>query len=141
MILPQRHDINATLHDSLSVLHHNMAGIDNAGLMTSFTSNLQGPSPGQFPVLTTPFKYAASCGSQWLQLSPSDAVESSRFLYFSFHYYATYFKACQPEPTKYGPGTFSPGVCPSGYYIAAITEYNDGKGGSSRSLGGMCCGK
>jgi hypothetical protein len=57
--------------------------------------------------------------------------------HFSINLFGTDFRSCQPEE-KFA---FSPGVRPSNYYVAAITEFNDGKRGSSRYWGAMCCGK
>jgi hypothetical protein len=128
---------NATFHGSVPIRQPNMAGIENAGIVTSTTTKLPGPPSHYFPTVTTPFTYATSCGSQWLQLSPDASVESSRSVYVSEMYFNTNFLACQPGRKQ----AFSPGVCPSGYYMAGITEYNDGNGGSSRLWGAMCCGK
>jgi hypothetical protein len=114
-----------------------MAGIDNAGITTRDTTNLRGQTLGQYPIVITPFEYATSCGSQWYQPWPDVETSGSQSQYFSVGPYGTYFTACQPD----GKLAFSPGVCPSGYSMATITEYNDGKGGSSRLWGAMCCEK
>jgi hypothetical protein len=110
-----------------------MSGVENAGIVTSSLQDLRGPYPGQYPTLTTPFQYATFCGKEWFQVSPNAVLPASRSEYFSIDFFGTYFRSCQPE----GKSAFSPGVCPSNYYVAAVTEFNDGKE-EAVDTGGPC---
>jgi hypothetical protein len=54
----------------LLIVFLNMSGIDNAGITTvsGQTDVLYSVSSSSHPTFTTPFTYASSCRSQWLQL-------------------------------------------------------------------------
>jgi hypothetical protein len=129
---------STAIHVSPPHRFYKMSGIDNAAVITSAVQDIRGPYSGQYPAITTPFQYPTTCGNEWYQVSPNALPAAARSEYFSIDaVFGTYWRSCQPE----GKSAFSPGVCPSDYYVAAITEYHDIKGGSSRYWGAMCCGK
>jgi hypothetical protein len=93
-----------------------MAGIKDVSIKT-ITSLPKPTFHYDYPQLTTTFTYAYPCGKQWLQLFPDEDGGSSSS-YFSITQYGTFFRACQPENAV----SFSPGLCPSGQRVAAMTE-------------------
>jgi hypothetical protein len=121
----------------LLIVFLNMSGIDNAGITTvsGQTDVLYSVSSSSHPTFTTPFTYASSCRSQWLQLQ-LDGIPRYSVSYYSTPDCGTFYDACQPS----GRSTFSPGVYPEGYHIATITQFNLNSGlGLGQIWRGACC--
>jgi hypothetical protein len=89
-----------------------------------------------FPAVLTPYTFASSCGRHWIQSSPDDirsslTIEGGRAA-------SSYFSRCFPQNTN----TFSPGVYPSGYYLATITEFTRIVGAADDRLWqAYCCSR
>jgi hypothetical protein len=119
-----------------------MADIAEVGVTTQSVSDLdeavfhRATWMTKFPAVLTPYTFASSCGRHWIQSSPdvtrsSQTIEGGRAA-------SSYFSRCFPQDTN----TFSPGVCPSGYYLATITEFTRIAGTTDDRLWqGLCCGR
>jgi hypothetical protein len=100
-----------------------MAGVGDAGLSTS--SSLPSTVTSLLP-LTTTFTPPASCSPYWSQLWPESDGRLSRFIGNDYPI------TCYPSSIR---PTYSPGLCPSGYVMVTITEYQPSAGAARSSSG------
>jgi hypothetical protein len=117
------------------------AGIETASISYNITSHFA--APRGLPALTTAFTYASSCIENYLQFYP----EATSILYSSYCYdaegpgqnFGNNYLTCQAGKTE---PTYSPGICPSGYTIATVTEWQSTPGATeSRLRKAACCSR
>jgi hypothetical protein len=118
-----------------------MAGIAEAGLTTLSIANVISvvyPSEFQprYATVTTLYSIDTACERHWLQRYPG-SITSGANVYLGAAR-REYFYGCYSNSKN----TFSPGVCPSNYYVAAITEFADIPGTvEERYWAAYCCGR
>lgn len=130
--------IVVSVHDFISIVRQipfDMADIDSVGIQDEPMTFLRDLASKKRSPLTTKFTFAPECSEQWLQPWPDGPGTSSSSFFTAFMELDDDVTSCLPSATT----EFSPGVCPSGKYLATISQYRDVAGGTSRLWYAACC--